>query len=174
MTGVQTCALPISAAAAAPAAPAAPAEEKAKRHRRTKAEIEADNAAKLAAQPATAPTAPAAPAAPALSPAITEIPPPVIGPGALRLFINCVPNRPYNDLTNYCWNIAKDVAKAASLEDVRIADGGPLGFGKWSGYLAQQALVSPPAGDCVIWKSDINSPIADALATIAAEVVRGR
>ncbi|MBU1767885.1 MAG: hypothetical protein KJ648_07275, partial [Candidatus Omnitrophica bacterium] len=111
----------------------------------------------------------AAPVAP-----VEHLPPPVIAPGALRLFINCVPNTPYTDLTSYCHKLANELAQAAGIEDIRIQDTGPFAFNKWTGYMAAQARTNPPAGDCVIWKGDISDPIISALSGLAVQVIRGR
>lgn len=94
--------------------------------------------------------------------------------GDLILFVNCVPSSPYTDLTAYVAQIAADVAKVASVEDVRVApEGNALAFGKWPGYLAAHAKGNPPTGQCVIFSSQLADPVIEALASIALEVIRG-
>jgi hypothetical protein len=105
---------------------------------------------------------------------VEHLPPPVIAPGALRLYINCVPNTPYTDLTGYVQKIAKELAVAGAIEDIRISDSGPYAYNKWTGYMAAQALANPPAGDCVIWKHDLAEPVINALSGVAVQVIRGR
>lgn len=150
-----------------PPAPEAPAAE-AKPKRTRKAAAPAATAAPGAP---VAPTAPVAPATPAAPPATTEV---AQGAPGLRIYYNCVPNKPYRDLSVYVAELAKAIAASASTEDVRIQDAGPLSYGKWVGYMAEAARQQPPTGDCVIWKSDLADPVFNALAPLAELVVRAR
>ena len=92
----------------------------------------------------------------------------------LRLFINCYPSSPSQDLTSYVNGLNIEASKQEKIPDVRLSESKTLGFGKWKGVLAQLAKAAPPTGDCYISSSDLNDPVIEALIPLAALVVRAR
>lgn len=98
-----------------------------------------------------------------------------IGCGSpLRLFINCYPSSPSQDLTQYVNELNIEASNQEKIPDVRLSESRVLGFGKWKGVLAQLAKSRPPVGDCFISTSDLNDPVIEALIPLAALVVRAR
>jgi hypothetical protein len=76
------------------------------------------------------------------------------------------------DLGPYVAEIAAGLAKASNVPDVRCAGNGPLGFGAWKGAMAEAARKAPPSGVCHIYHGDLNEPVIEALAPLAAYVIR--
>ena len=119
----------------------------------------------------------AAVAAPPPAPAVAPSPPPLraqIPVDGLRLYVNCVPNKPFTDLSGYVQELASRIAKTCGVDDIRVAADGPLAFGKWQGVLAALVREEPPhAGRFVAYSSQMTDPVIEVLAGLAEEVVRG-
>jgi hypothetical protein len=97
------------------------------------------------------------------------------GDDVLVLFVDCVPVGDVNvhDLAGYVVEVADKVAKAAGVDDVRLAPkDNPLAYGAWRGALAAAARSEAPTGYCTIGSGDLADPVIEGLAAVAALVVR--
>lgn len=99
----------------------------------------------------------------------------------ITLLIDCACSTETTDLNVLVASFAKQLAEKAGLPDLRLApkketDGGdhPLAFGGWRAVLSMAVLNNLPKGDCSINSGELNDPVIEALAGVAAKVIRGR
>lgn len=86
-----------------------------------------------------------------------------------RLFVDCVPSGPSQNLARYIAEKAEKVCKALDEDDIRLVE-----YGKGKGALAAVVREELPAdGDWVVYSGELSSIVIEALEPLAAFVVRG-
>lgn len=94
--------------------------------------------------------------------------------GGLILCVDAVPNQPHTDLSAWVADLAKNLALAGKVPDVRFAPKDhPFAFGGWKGALASKAIENAPTGLCVIIRSELTESVIESLAGVATMVIRG-
>lgn len=90
-----------------------------------------------------------------------------------QLFVDCFPTCGATDLAPIIKKCADGIAKAAGLQDLRLAEGNhALAYGKWKAALGIDVVVNLPSGNLYISRGDLHDAVLDVLCAGANFVVR--
>ena len=153
----------------------ADAAPKPARKRRTKAEIEAA-ASEIAALVVAPVTEPAAVAAVEPTSAVVAVDTPIAADNRIFFYVGCRPHGvPCDSLAPVIDELCSELAAANGVDDIRVAEKGVLGFGKWAAVLGSLILELGRAGEITggHWTLDmvgsIAEVVADAMRRLCAE-----
>lgn len=95
---------------------------------------------------------------------------------ALEIFVNAIPNRPFDTLDEYVRSLMAALCAKFGLSDVRLATGeNPLAFSRWRGAVASSARQTPPPKGTYValLPDEITEIVLEVLRESADEYVRG-
>lgn len=93
-------------------------------------------------------------------------------PDGLQIYVNCLPNGPFESLDPYIWEKTQALEKQFGVIDIRCAPdaNNPLSYARWKGALAALVRNEPPRGNFVVMTrgSEVAQVVAEALGPICS------